>query len=297
MPMRTLYLLIPFLLLTSLKAEVKLSAEEEEGKKIYTLNCLACHVLEQMVVGPSLVEIAHIHRKNPEGIVTWAMEPQQKRPGVIEMPPMAHLGKENLAKVASYILKVTEGKKFKKPKAGNDPFAKFPMAKIQRTFMPFAGPAAIAVSLNDNVHLCWDAGTCQFRYSWNGQFIDNWPVLRGNGNGLAKIQGNIFSSVEAGNPFKVEGKVKFLGYKKLNGLPVFLYNVGPLNVEASLSTADSNSVSISYKVSGATGSVKFSPTMSSGQWTCDKGKREGDSQVLSAKDLAKFTVTFKGDKK
>ncbi|MCM8525421.1 MAG: cytochrome c, partial [Lentisphaeraceae bacterium] len=241
----------------SLSAAPKLTPLEEEGKKIYTLNCLACHAFDQMIVGPSLVEIASIHRKKPEGIVKWAMEPQQKRPGVIEMPPMSHLGEENLAKVGAYILKVTEGKKFVKKKSGKDPFAKFPVSKIQRTFMPYAGPAAIAVSINDNMHLCWDAGTCQFRYAWNGQYLDTWPVLRGNGNGLAKIKGTIFNSINAGNPFKVEGKVKFHGYKKQDSLPVFMYSVGPLNIEARLSAPDSNSVCVTYKVSGASGSVKF----------------------------------------
>ncbi|MCM8541065.1 MAG: cytochrome c [Lentisphaeraceae bacterium] len=294
--MRLPMLLICLFYSTSLLGADKLSAAEEEGKKIYTLNCLACHALDQMIVGPSLVEIAHLHRKKPEGIVTWAMEPQQKRPGVIEMPPMSHLGKENLVKVASYILKVTEGKKYVKKKSGKDPFAQFPVSKIQRTFMPFVGPAAIAVSINNNMHLCWDAGTCQFRYAWKGEYLDNWPVLRGNGNGLAKVKGKIFNNINAGNPFKVEGKVKFHGYKKQDSLPVFMYSVGPLNVEAKVSSPDSNSVCVTYKVSGASGAVKFSPSVNSGKWSANKGKREGDSQVLSKQDLSEFTVTFAGDK-
>ena len=155
--MRLLFLLICLSSFATISGAPKLSAEEEEGKKIYTLNCLACHALDQMIVGPSLVEIASIHRKKPEGIVQWAIKPEQKRPGVIEMPPISHLGEANLKKVALYILKVTKGKKFVKKKSGKDPFALFPFAKIQRTFMPNAGPAAIAVSLTAQLHLCWDA--------------------------------------------------------------------------------------------------------------------------------------------
>ena len=295
--MRMLALFVCFLSIGTLFAETKLSPEEEEGKKIYTLNCVACHVLDQMVVGPSLVEIAHIHKKDPQGIVKWSMNPQQKRPGVIEMPPMSHLGEANLKKVAAYIMKVTKGKKFVKKKSGKDPFAQFPVAKIQRTFMPFAGPAAVAVSLNDGMHLCWDAGTCQFRYAWNGKFIDNWPVLRGNGNGLAKVLGNIFTNVDAGNPFKVKGKVKYHGYKKSNGLPVFMYSVGDLNIEASLSSNSSTEVTVHYKVKGASSDITYSPNVTSGSWKSNKGTIEGKSLTLSPKDIQNFSVTFSGGKK
>lgn len=295
--MRMLFLLICLSSIGSVFGAPKLSPEEEEGKKIYTLNCLACHALDQMIVGPSLVEIAHLHRKKPEGIVIWSMKPQQKRPGVIEMPPMSHLGEANLKKVASYILKVTKGKKYVKKKSGKDPFILFPFAKIQRTFMPNAGPAAIAVSLTDQLHLCWDAGTCQFRYAWKGGYIDNYPVLRGNGNGLAKIKGALFSNVNAGNPFKSHGTVKYQGYKKENGLPVFMYKVGPLNIESRIKAASSNAVSFSYKVSGASAAVTFKPDVSQGKWTSDKGQIKQGALTLSAKDASQFTITFSEEAK
>ena len=295
--MRMLLLLILLYSSSVALSATKLSAEEEEGKKIYTLNCLACHALDQMIVGPSLVEIAHLHRKKPEGIVKWSMNPQQKRPGVIEMPPMSHLGEANLKKVATYILKITKGKKYVKKKSKKDPFAQFPFAKIQRTFMPNAGPAAIAVSLTEQLHLCWDAGTAQFRYAWTGGYIDNYPVLRGNGNGLAKVQGKLFTNVNAGNPFKSHGKVKYKGYKKEKGLPVFLYSVGSLNIETRIKAASSNAVSFTYAVSGASGSVKFQPAVSQGNWKSDKGTSKEGILTLSAKDASSFTVTFFGEAK
>lgn len=295
--MRMIFLLSLLLYSTVLSAAPKLNAEEEEGKKIYTLNCLACHALDQMIVGPSLVEIAHLHRKKPEGIVTWAMEPQQKRPGVIEMPPMSHLGEANLKKVAAYILKITEGKKFVAKKSGKDPFAQFPTAKIQRTFMPNAGPAAIAVSLTEQLHLCWDAGTCQFRYAWTGGYIDNYPVLRGNGNGLASVQGKLFANVNAGNPFQSHGKVKYHGYKKVNGLPVFIYNAGSLKIEAAVKAAGASAVSFTYKVSGLSGSLTFKPDLTQGKWVSDKGQIKDGVLTLSKEDAASFTVTFSEEAK
>ena len=38
--------------------------------------------------------------------------------------------------------------------------------------MPGAGPAAIAVSLPNDLSYCWDAGSCRLRYAWQGEFLD-----------------------------------------------------------------------------------------------------------------------------
>ena len=62
---------------------------------------------------------------------------------------------------------------------------------VQRIFMPDAGPAAIAVAANDEWHFCWDAGPCRLRYVWKGDFIDEWPVWRGNGDAYAKVRGQV----------------------------------------------------------------------------------------------------------
>lgn len=253
--------------------------------------CMACHHLENLVVGPSLIEIAHLYRKQPEGIVKWSMNPGEKRKGGIRMPPMSHVGKEGLTDVAAYILKVTEGKTFKGNKKQGDPYAIFPKSKIQRMFMPDAGPAAIAVSVNDNLHFCWDAGTCQLRYVWKGDYIDPWPVLRGNGNGLTKILGDVFVKIDQGNPFGKEADLKFLGYKKQNGLPVFTYQLNHNEIEVSFEPGEQNSLKVHYK-SDFKENFQFTPHLSSGSWSSNRGKVVDKTLLLTPEQGKTFTVTY-----
>ena len=112
--------------------------------------------------------------KLPE-FLKWCETPQQKRQGVIQMPSMAHVGQDNLKLIHAHILVASKGLKEVKVK-GQDPFVASPSMRrrplIQRIFMPEAGPAAIAVAVNDELHFCWDAGECRLRYIWKGDFID-----------------------------------------------------------------------------------------------------------------------------
>ncbi len=80
------------------------------GERLF-LNCASCHAADKALVGPSLVEIAHIYKDNPEGIVSWAMAPGRKRPGSPPMPGFATLGPEKLRMIAKYMLEVGSQKK------------------------------------------------------------------------------------------------------------------------------------------------------------------------------------------
>lgn len=286
--MRRLLVLLWLVLISGLSAE--------EGKEIYTANCMACHNLDKQVVGPSLAEIAHFYKENPSGIVRWSLNPGLKRKLAIRMPPMTHLGKEKLMKVAEYILKVTKGKKYKPAKEPEDPYKETAPAKLQRMFMPDAGPAAIALSLNENVHVCWDAGTCQFRYAWNGKFIDQWPVWRGNGNALAKVRGNPFSRVGQGNPFQNLGKTKFRGYQEKAGNYTFSYSVGDVNFELKITSASSNEVSLNF-TSNTNKPLHYQPIIEEGTWTASKGKLANGVLKLTTGEAKSFSITYKSEKK
>jgi len=65
------------------------------------------------------------------------------------------------------------------------------------------------------------------RYFWQGDFIDPMPVWRGNGNGLAKILGDIRFVTAPDSPFEIDGKpvtqVQYLGYRLRKGAPEFHY--------------------------------------------------------------------------
>ena len=273
---------------------LSLTVYAEDAKALYTANCMACHAMDKQLVGPSLIEIAHYYKENPAGIVRWSLNPGTKRKLAIRMPPMNHLGKEKLHKVANYILEVTKGKKYKPAKEPTDPYKDTPPAKLQRMFMPDAGPAAIAISLNENVHICWDAGTGQFRYAWNGDFINQWPVWRGNGNALAKVKGKVFAKVGQGNPFG--GKSKFRGYKEVSGNYTLFYSIGEVDFELKITASSSKEISLNF-TSNSTKELQYKPALIQGNWTANKGKIENGTLTLSKEEATNFSITYKAEDK
>ena len=222
-----------FLLLSALL--VSAVAAEPDGKLLFTQNCAPCHAPDTKLVGPSLVEISSLYGKNADGFVHWCTTPGKKRPDAIEMPSMAHLGEENLLAIRRYILEISKGVVEKKD-SGKDPFAAAPtlVARplVQRIFMPNAGPAAIAVAFDAYTSLCWDAGVCRLRYAWTDGFIDGYPYWKGNGSSQAKVVGKV-RYTEAASPFGSKAPVVFHGYDLKDGLPVFRYSAGALEVSES----------------------------------------------------------------
>lgn len=203
----------------------------EPPEQLFAIHCAACHAADYALVGPSLVEIAGIYKEDPEGFVNWSLRPGKKRPEMIEMPSMAHLGKDTLREIHRYILSAAQGKTEKKSPtaADGDPFPDVgARPKVQRMFMPDASPAAIAVALPGELSYVFDAGECRLRYVWKGGFIDGWPYWKGNGSELAKVDGEIvyreqsplFRVVESG-----ESSSKFLGYSLSDGIPTFRYRL------------------------------------------------------------------------
>jgi len=266
-----------------------------DGAQLFTTNCSACHQLDQMVVGPSLAEIRQIYNGKPDAFVKWSVNPMKKRPNVIEMPSMVHVGEEGLLAIYEHVMKVAEGVKAKAQVEG-DPFATSPtQAKrplVQRMFMPDAGPAAIAVALDDSVSLCWDAGECRLRYAWNGGFIDGYPYWSGNGSSLAKILGNI-RYVEKESPFAETVDPRFLGYKIEDELPVFAYQVGSRKVTETFSAiADARGFTRSFKISPApSGPIEMDMPSDQGvSYSSDKGTWTGSKLKLKAADAAAFTI-------
>lgn len=224
--MRLLLCLSPLLLAAAQAAD--------PPAQVFQTHCSACHAVDHVLVGPSLVEVSGIYRDNPDGFVQWCVKPEHKREGAVEMPSMAHLGEPVLRELHGYIMGLASGKK-EQAKSDLDPYAVPPtMVKrpqVMRIFMPEASPASIAVALPGDLSFCFDASECRLRYVWKGGFIDGWPYFKGNGSALAKIDGKVVYREER---FPLtwaladkEPPPKFLGYvidKK--GFPVFRYQRG-----------------------------------------------------------------------
>lgn len=210
--------------------------ENQSVEQLAKTFCMTCHQVDKKLVGPSFVEMAGIYKDNPAGMVLWSLNPGKKRPETIQMPSMSFLGEEKLTQIAGYILKSAEGKTEQavtaSDKAAIPSLIEPARPKMQRIFMPEAGPAAIAVALPGELSYCWDATICRLRYVWKGQFIDPMPVYRGNGNGLAKIMGKVV--FHTGGPesgiFRENGTPQFLGYRFIDGLPEFRYRIGGMHV-------------------------------------------------------------------
>lgn len=66
--------------------------------------CVVCHHPTRQIVGPSFAEIRKRYAGNPDGIVEWAMNPQNKTPELPPMPSFQFMGSENLKEIARLIL-------------------------------------------------------------------------------------------------------------------------------------------------------------------------------------------------
>ena len=279
----------------SLAAVLSVASAAPDGKQLFTIHCTACHMLDQMLGGPSLVEIRSLYNGKPDDYLKWSIAPQKKRPGAIEMPSQAHIGEEGLRAIYAHIMDVSKGVVAKKQEQG-DPFAASPTQtmrpQVQRIFMPNASPASIAVALDDINSLCWDAGNSRLRYAWTGGFIDGFAYWKGNGSSLATVLGTV-KYTEQASPFGKDAVVKFLGYKVKGGLPVFRYAVGEQIVtEAYSPVSEGMGFVRSYAVVTKVPLVLDFPAQSGVSITTNKGKLEGGKLILTPAEAAAFTLTF-----
>lgn len=244
-----------FITLTALMALVA-HTKADDPKAVFQVQCSACHAVDHVLVGPSLVEISGIYRNNPDGFVQWCMKPGRKRLAGIEMPTMAAVGEPTLRQLHAYILSEAAGKKEQKA-SGVDSFA-VPRAmvrrpQVQRMFLPDASPAAIAVALPGDLSYCFDATECRLRYVWKGGFLNTSEHWLANGSKQASIDGDIVYREDA---FPLaggsSGPSKFLGYSTKDGLPSFHYLRGGLDiVETIRPLTDGSGLSREFQISSA----------------------------------------------
>ncbi len=264
------------------------------GKQIYTLHCSACHQMDKVQVGPSLVEIAQLYRGKQADFIKWCLNPlPHKRKNGPQMPAMIQLNEADLKLVYDHLMFATKGKKQAKEKKG-DSFPETLSARplVQRMFLDHSGPASIAVALPGDLNLCWDAGACRLRYLWKGGFLNAFPYWQGNGNSLAQLKGDkILAEEQSPLPFLAFGKPKFLGYSMKDGLPTFKYRVGELEVhERFEAIPDGFSRSFTFKNAPSElllefqKSDKFTYSSESGPWT---------SNLLRATTTAPVVIQYK----
>jgi hypothetical protein len=161
-------------------------------------------------------------------------------------------------------------------------------------FLPNCGPAAIGVALPGAQNICFDAGECRLRYAWRGPFMDATLYWQGKGSDLAEL-GSEPWWVSEGFPLKIEGsdsaRVRFLGYRLVEGLPEFHYLVGGHDVYETVLAAGEG-VEIRMRIPAATGAVSYDVEPGEYTWRCSRGKNIGKQIVVAASDAKLFSIVL-----
>lgn len=265
---------------------VSLASAAEDGRLLYEQNCKACHLPDQMVVGPSLIEITKLYARRPKDFLSWAKQPQRKRTGVIEMPSMAHLGDAALLAIRDHMAEASKGLKEKKPDPADPAARPARRPEVRRIFLPDAGPAAIAVALPGDLSYCFDAGDGRLRYVWRGGFLDDWAYYKGNGKARVGLQGKVLW--QAG-PAPEPRPTKFLGYTvDAAGLPTFEYSRDGAMFRETIAGAGRQLVRTFAVETDAPIALTLDRAT-----TASAGRREGDVLRLTPAEAKAFTLTVR----
>jgi plastocyanin len=171
---------------------------------------------------------------------------------------------------------------------------------LYRTYMEDASPAAIAVNLPHELSYCWDAGTCQLRYAWQGGFVDNSTVWKGDHkNAVAKIIGTIFFREMTTHPLRIglPGKIPvavYKGYQLINRYPEFHYSLDGFDVyELIQSKADGTGLVRIFRIPGINKSVWLFVHPEEGlDYETPIGKWEKNRLFLTSSQAREFTIVM-----
>lgn len=168
---------------------------------------------------------------------------------------------------------------------------------LYRVFMPDAGPAAIAVCLPGEINYCWDAGSCRLRYAWLGEFLDLTDYWTIKGELHARILGTVFYRDQ--NTFPIQTgpsdeipRVKFRGYRLVEGYPEFHYQVNEVDVfEMILPQEDGLGLIRRFRITGSKQPIRFIHKRYDGViCQSDKGYWQSDTLTLNAQEAAGFSI-------
>lgn len=169
---------------------------------------------------------------------------------------------------------------------------------LYRIFMPDTGPAAIAVSLPNELSYCWDAGSCRLRYAWQGEFLDPKNYFDKKAEKYAKVIGTIFYRDKTTYPLRFsvdkDPVADFKGYKLIDRYPEFHYTIDGIRVyELIKPKEDGNGLIRAFRVPDATQPLYFVFDNSDGvEYTTSKGRINGDQIKLTANDAHEFVIVM-----
>lgn len=169
---------------------------------------------------------------------------------------------------------------------------------LYRIFMPDAGPAAIAVSLPNELSYCWDAGSCRLRYAWQGGFLDPDNYFNKKAEKYAKIVGEVFYRDKTSYPLRFspdrDPVPAFRGYRLIDGYPEFHYTIDGKDVYELITPKEDGSGLIrAFRVPEGTQPLYFIFDHTDGvEYISAKGKISGNEIRLSGTDAREFTIVM-----
>lgn len=169
---------------------------------------------------------------------------------------------------------------------------------LYRIFMPDAGPAAIAVSLPNQLSYCWDAGSCRLRYAWQGEFLDPRDYFNKKAEKVAKILGTVFYRDKTTYPLRFSKDenpvVDFKGYRLIDRYPEFHYTIDGKDVYELIKPKEDGSGLIrSFKIPEATQSLYFVFDPNDGaEYSTLKGTLHGNQINLTVRDAREFVIVM-----
>lgn len=167
---------------------------------------------------------------------------------------------------------------------------------LYRIFMPDTGPAAIAVSLPNQLSYCWDAGSCRLRYAWQGGFLDPKNYFEKKAEKYARIEGEVFYRDKTTYPLRFSSDkapvVAFKGYKLVDRYPEFHYTIDGKHVYELIKPKEDGSGLIRFfKVPDAGQPVYFVFDSSDGaRYVSPKGEISRNQIMLTPDDAREFVI-------
>ena len=223
------------------------------------LACIGCHdwgpAKSTGEDGPQLISAAH--RLRYDWFHRWMLNPARILSGTSMPSYFAALDRRRAAeKIDDLWAALALGERLPLPDGLRPPGAADLEAKpvpdrepiVVRWDMPEATPAAIAVGLPGGISYCFDAGESRLRYAWRGGFVGLSGTLhrKTESNRLtptAKLIGEIFFRsddfpLRIGSPERIPQR-RFLGYRLIEGVVRFHYQVDGIDVYEQVVTAGS----------------------------------------------------------
>ena len=168
---------------------------------------------------------------------------------------------------------------------------------LYRAYMEAASTASIAVHLPHELSYCWDAGTCELRYAWEGAFVDNTGLWKGKPNSVAKVLGTIFFRSKASRALRIGNRnedphISYRGYRLLDRYPEFHYTLDGVDVfEIIHPKEDGSGLIRTFRMPEAAHDIFFYTHPGDGvQYETSSGHWEKNVLILSPEEGKKFTI-------